>query len=508
MREIDMTAFSKPAKLFSVPLIGMALAVFYTSFSPPPAHACGAPTATQLFCSAAGTAPPGFGSTFQDNLIDPLGGQCSAGGPGCGDTFVDVSVGECTDGSTSCNAGGDLLLPVNNDPCISCFAEPGQVGSLTGNDDQSLQPVRDYLGEQRKILAFQQAAFNRAQSTADNLVEQGTANGNAIRTSQARIEALEAEAARLRKDLLNERYDEEAANRVYDALEAEESKLSGLRATGRELEGAQELADRNVASQAELIGHTGEKIARAEETGNVPESPGGFLTQFGGGGEATQSAYFARGGENSTYNKAVQGGGYTFDLHRTEGGRAVSFMFDGAVGSQFLRSTSGHATNEGQENLSAGTIAGAELWDKPFLITHQYMQAGVERNLLEAVRRGDVPGTIEIVRTDDGSGTKEVVTIPPEGLEAAKPYLDVQDSLFEGMIEEDRNTTSDEERRTEAERREQDTEQSNREFRRQQAEQERQRKANPVPAKDVQDNVDPDGFHSVIDEIQGVIPLA
>ena len=136
------------------------------------------------------------------------------------------------------------------------------------------------------------------------------------------------------------------------------------------------------------------------------------------------------------------------------------------------------------------------------------MQAGVERNLLEAVRRGDVPGTIEIVRTDDGSGTKEVVTIPPEGLEAAKPYLDVQDSLFEGMIEEDRNTTSDEERRTEAERREQDTEQSNREFRRQQAEQERQRKANPVPAKDVQDNVDPDGFHSVIDEIQGVIPLA
>jgi hypothetical protein len=499
MREIDMTLFFKILKLFSLPLIGIALAVFYTGIAATPAHACSSPTATQLFCSAGGTAPPGFGTTFQNNLIDPLGSQCTAGGPGCGDTFVDVGVGECTDGSTGCNAGGDLLLPVSNDPCISCFAEPGQVGSLTGNDDQSLQPVRDYLGDQRKILDFQTEALNRSNAIAENTTEALRENAGAISESREQVKTLEDRIEVLRGDNNNEEW-----GTVEEDLRAAKNKLDGLETERDRLTGVRELADKNVDVQAGLVSSTQENIDRAEETGQVPETPGGFLTQFGGGGEGTQTAYRQRGGENSSFNKAVEGGkGYTFepDLNRARG---VDTFFDGTVGSQFIRSTSGHATTG--ENLSAGTLAGAELWDKPFLITYVYMQAGLERKLADAVRRGDVPGTIEVVRGEDGV-TKEVVTIPPEGLEAAKPYLDAQDSLFEGVIEEDGNTTSDEEQRRADERRERDNEEYQREREAQQRQRAREQRANPVPAKDVQDNIDPDGFLSVIDEVQGIIPL-
>lgn len=499
-----MNTASKPAKYFSVPLIMIALVAIYTGISPAPALACGAPTSTQLFCSAAGTAPPGFGSTFQNNLTDPLGGQCTAGGPGCtNDTFVDPGIGDCTDGSTGCNAGGDLLLPTSNDPCISCFAEPGQVTSLTGGEDRSLQPARDYLADQRSVLAAQRAAFDRSNEAAENVAEARRQNTLATNASKARIKDLKARLEALPRNASEEDY-----RAIEGPLAAEETKLDGLQADRRKLDAAQDLADENVAVQAELVGNTQENIDSVERTGQVPATPGGFLTQFGGGGEATQSDYRLKGGEDSSYNKAVAGGkGYTFEPEAYRA-RAVDWLFDGTVGSQFLRSTSGHATVG--ENLSAGTIAGAEAWDKPFLITYLYMKAGLQKKLADAVRRGDIPGTIEVVRNEDdpGGSTREVVTILPEGLEAAKPYLDAADSLFEGMIEEEARTTSDEERDRQTEQRERDNEDFKREAEARERKRQQERRANPVPAKDVQDNIDPDGFKSVIDEVQGIVSLA
>ena len=114
---------------------------------------------------------------------------------------------------------------------------------------------------------------------------------------------------------------------------------------------------------------------------------------------------------------------------------------------------------------------------------------------------------IEVV-ANVGGGTREVVTILPEGLEAAKPYLDVQDSLFEGVLEEDARTTSDSEREREQDRRESEEREYRRQAERREQERQSQRPANPVQSKDVQDNTKRDGFHSIIDEIQGVIVLS
>lgn len=491
-------------KFFFAPLAGLVLVAVYSGVSPKAVHACGAPTSTQLFCSAAGTAPPGFGTTFQNNLIDPLGGQCTAGGPGCtNDTYVDPGIGECTDGSTGCNAGPGTALPVSNDPCISCFTGPGEVGSLFGGEDQSLQPVRDYLAGQRRILDFQRASFDRAEAAAADAAAARGANADAIASSEARIADLKEQL----KDLnINNTNEEWAA--VENPLDAEEDRLYRLTLERDKLVAAEELANRNVQLQADIMGTTSERIATAERTGQVPETPGGLLTQFGGGGEATQEQYRMREGENSSFNRAVANGGYSFELDTFVTGTATNFMFDGEVGSQFLRSTSGHATTG--DNLSAGTIAGAETYDKPFLIIHQFMQNGLRRKLIEAVRRGDIPGTITIVRNEDdpGKSTREVVNIPPEGLEAAKPYLDAADSLFEGAIEEDARTTSDLEREQAQERRERENQDYEREAQRRAEQRAKEQRANPVQSQDVKDNTDPNGIHSVIDEIQSIIPLA
>lgn len=492
-------SLSSLIKFSLLPVAGLVVVVVYGGVSPTPAHACGAPTATQLFCGGTNS-PPGFGSTFQDNLTDPLGGQCTAGGPGCtNDTFVNPGIGDCTDGSTGCNAGAGTALPVSNDPCISCFADPGEVGSLAGGEDDSLQPARDYLSTQRQNLEEQRKRLEQSESTAENAQKGLDQNSDALRESRTRLKTLEQRYKKLPGDTPEEEF--EALEKEIDA---EKAKVDRLRAEEGRLLNTRNLAQQNAVVQGEIVESLEGKIEEVERTGNVPQAPGGLLTQFGGGGEATQAEYRYKGGENSSYNKALEGGkGYTFENEQVRAWR-VDGLFDGAVGSQFIRSTSGHATTG--DNLSAGTIAGAEAWDKPFLIVYQFMRAGLNRKLADAIRRGEVAGTIEIVKDKDGS-TKEIVTVSPEGLEAAKPYLDAADSLFEGMIEEDANTTSDEERIREQDERERDEREYQRQAQKRELERQKRQRANPVPAQDVKDNTDPNGIIDVLDVIGVIIPL-
>lgn len=502
-----MSALPVVFRILTTPLLSLLLVVGSPAIVPSPALACGPAAATDLFCLGGGILPPGFGDTFRNNLVDPLGGQCLPGTPGCaGDTFSRVDLGECTDGSTAC--GNDLLgsIPVSSDPCISCFAEPGNVRSLIGGDDRSASRTEEYLAERRKTLAFQEASYRRAEEGVRKARKERQAAERAVKESEKRIGFLE-------KDLKipTVRDNPKALSRTLEALKAEKEKLRKLESKARALKRLEEIANKSASLQAEIIGTTKEEIARATTRGDVPAGRGSALTQFTGGTAVNQSEYRYKSGENSSYNQLVAGGkGFSFE---TDPGstRTVDWrLVRPDVGSQFVRSTSGHAADSFQGDRSAGTSNAYEQTAglfglEAYRVTHHYMVQGLYRNLRDAVRRGEIPGTIEVVPGEDGQSERHVVRIPPEGLEAAKRYLDVLDSLIEGVSEDSRTTKTDRQRADEeAEADERDRRLAETLRRNREKNGTRAPAPKPVPAKDLSDNLEPDDLDRAADDLQKI----